>query len=64
MARGPLRRSRRHRILAGVCGGIADSYGWSPTVVRILWIIFGLLPVIPGTVLYLVLWIIVPAADD
>jgi phage shock protein PspC (stress-responsive transcriptional regulator) len=33
-------------------------------VVRILWIIFGLLPVIPGTVLYLVLWIIVPAADD
>jgi phage shock protein C len=64
MARRPLRRSRRHRILAGVCGGIADSYGWSPTVVRILWIIFGLLPVIPGTVLYLVLWIIVPVAED
>jgi phage shock protein C len=64
MAGRPLRRSRRHRILAGVCGGIAESCGWSPTVVRILWIVFGLLPVIPGTVLYLVLWVVVPAADD
>jgi phage shock protein C len=63
MARA-LHRSRRHKILAGVCGGIADTYGWSPTVVRILWIVFGLLPVIPGTVLYLVLWILVPAAED
>jgi phage shock protein C len=61
MARLPLRRSRRHRIVAGVCGGIADSYGWSPTVVRVLWIIFGLLPVIPGTVLYVVLWILMPS---
>jgi phage shock protein PspC (stress-responsive transcriptional regulator) len=60
MPRKPLHRSRRHRILAGVCGGIAESYGWQPTTVRILWILFGLLPVIPGTVLYLALWILVP----
>jgi phage shock protein C len=48
-------------MLAGVCGGIAESYGWSPTVVRILWIVLGLLPVVPGTVLYVLLWILVPS---
>jgi len=60
MALRPLRRSRKHRILAGICGGIAESYGWSPTTVRILWVIFGLLPVLPGTVLYVLLWIVIP----
>lgn len=53
-----LYRSRQHRIIAGVCGGIADSLGWSPTVVRILWII---LP--PGWLAYLILWIVVPEAE-
>lgn len=53
-----LRRSRQHRIVAGVCGGIADSLGWSPTLVRILWIV---LP--PGWVLYVILWILVPQAE-
>jgi phage shock protein PspC (stress-responsive transcriptional regulator) len=63
MHRKPLRRSRRDRILAGVCGGIAESYGWHPTTVRVLWVLLGLLPVIPGTVLYLALWILVPQEE-
>lgn len=50
-----LHRSREHRIIAGVCGGIAESLGWSPTIVRILWII---LP--PGWVAYIILWIAMP----
>ena len=50
-----LHRSREHRIIAGVCGGIADSLGWSPTIVRILWII---LP--PGWLAYIILWIAMP----
>lgn len=50
-----LHRSRTHRIIAGVCGGIADSLGWNPTLVRILWIV---LP--PGWVLYVILWILLP----
>lgn len=50
-----LRRSRDHRILAGVCGGIAESFGWSPLLVRILYVI---LP--PGWLVYLLLWIFVP----
>ena len=30
-----LTRSRRHRMLFGVCGGIADWLGWDPTLVRV-----------------------------
>lgn len=54
-------RSRRHRILGGVCGGIADKLGWSPTLVRILYVLFSIVSVgFPGILVYIVLWIAVP----
>ena len=56
----PLHRSRKHRLIAGVCGGIAESLGWSPLVVRILWIVIPPL----GLVAYLVLWIVMPQAES
>jgi phage shock protein C len=34
----PLYRSRKHKIIAGVCGGIAEWLGWDPTVVRIAYV--------------------------
>ena len=53
-------RSREWKILGGVCGGIAESLGWSPTVVRILFVIAMI--VIPGSqlIIYPILWIILP----
>jgi phage shock protein C len=55
-----LYRSRRHRIIAGVCGGIAEYLGWSPTRVRVLTLLSFLLP---GTqvVIYILMWIFVPS---
>jgi phage shock protein C len=54
-------RSRQQRILGGVCGGLARSLGWSPTRVRILYIIVSVLSAaFPGAIVYLVLWIAVP----
>lgn len=54
-------RSRRHRILGGVCGGIADSLGWSPTIVRILFVLLSVCSAaFPGIIVYLLLWIVVP----
>lgn len=54
-------RSRRHRMIGGVCGGIADSLGWSPTVVRVLYVLVSILSVgFPGLLVYIVLWIAVP----
>jgi phage shock protein PspC (stress-responsive transcriptional regulator) len=58
---GPLMRSRRDRMIAGVCGGLAQWLGWDPTLVRILYVVVSVLSVgFPGTLVYIVLWIIMP----
>ena len=58
-----LYRSRRHKILGGVCGGIADWLGWDPTTVRVLYVLGSILSAaFPGTIVYIVLWIVVPKA--
>jgi phage shock protein PspC (stress-responsive transcriptional regulator) len=63
--RRPLRRSRRHRMLAGVCGGIAEWLGWDPTLVRVLYVAGSILSVaFPGILVYVILWIIVPKAAE
>ncbi|MGN9841436.1 PspC domain-containing protein [Nonomuraea sp. H19] len=52
-------RSREHRIIAGVCGGLADKMGLPPTLVRILWLLLSLIPG-PLWVVYVVMWILIP----
>jgi len=54
-------RSNKHKMLAGVCGGIAEKTGLPVTLVRIIWLILSLFPG-PMWVLYVVLWIIMPQA--
>lgn len=57
----PLQRSKTNRIIAGVCGGFADWLGWSPTWVRILFVVISVLSVaFPGILVYLVLWLVMP----
>ncbi len=56
----PFRRSQRHRIIAGVCGGIAEALGWSPLLVRMLFVVGSFFPILPGFIVYLVLWVLVP----
>lgn len=56
-----LYRSRNEKIIAGVCGGIAEWLGWSPTTVRIAYVILSILSVgFPGTLAYIILWIVMP----
>jgi len=59
-----LRRSRRNRMLAGVCGGLAEWLGWEPTLVRVLYVVVSLFSVaFPGILVYVVLWIVMPNAE-
>jgi phage shock protein PspC (stress-responsive transcriptional regulator) len=59
----PLYRSRRSSIIAGVCGGIAEWLGWSPTLVRFLYVLGSILSVaFPGIIVYIILWIVMPKA--
>ncbi len=61
-----LTRTRKNRMIAGVCGGIAEYTNVDPTVVRLVW---ALLTLFPGTTLlglvgYLAAWLIVPESSD
>ena len=65
MPAGALRRSRRNRMIAGVCGGLAEWLGWDPTLVRILYVVVSVLSVaFPGILVYLVLWLLMPEAPE
>ncbi|HEX9733806.1 MAG TPA: PspC domain-containing protein [Thermoanaerobaculia bacterium] len=56
-----LTRSKTNRVLAGVCGGIAEWLGWDPTMVRILYVVLSILSVaFPGIIVYVILWIAMP----
>ena len=59
----PLHRSYRHRILGGVCGGVAEWLGWTPLRVRVVYVIGSTVSVaIPGILLYVLLWLVIPMA--
>lgn len=56
-----LQRSTRNRVLAGVCGGIAETYGSDPTAVRLATVVIGLFTgIVPMIVLYVVAALVVP----
>jgi len=56
-----LTRSRQNVLIAGVCGGIAEFLGWDPTLVRVLYVIGSIVSVaFPGTIVYIILWLIMP----
>lgn len=58
-----LYRSRKNRMIAGVCGGLADWLGWDPTLVRILYVVVSILSVaFPGLLAYIILWLLMPEA--
>ncbi len=50
----------KNRMIAGVCGGLAEWLGWDPTLVRILYAILTVFTAFSGLIVYLLLWIIMP----
>jgi len=55
-----LTRSRKERMIAGVCGGLAEYFGWDPTLVRIVYALATIFTAFAGIIIYLILWIIMP----
>lgn len=63
MTGAPQPRLRRSsdRLIAGVCGGIAEWLGWDPTLVRLLYVLASIASAaFPGLLAYLVLWLVMP----
>lgn len=52
-------RPREGRVIAGVCAGLADRFGTTPTTMRVIFLVSCLLPG-PQFLIYLVLWIMMP----
>lgn len=61
--RGPLRKSR-DRIIAGVCGGLAEWLGWPAGRTRFAYVLLSILSAaFPGMLVYVILWIAMPGPE-
>lgn len=52
-------RPRMGRMIAGVCQGVAVTYGWDPTLVRVVFVLLACFSGV-GLIVYVVLWIAAP----
>ena len=54
-----------NRILAGVCGGIAEYFDLDPTLIRVVFAVLSLFSAaFPGLLLYIILMILIPNYDQ
>jgi phage shock protein C len=54
-----------NRILAGVCGGIAEYFDIDPTLIRVAYVVLSLFSAaFPGVLLYIILMILIPNYDQ
>lgn len=60
MNRDRLTRSD-NRVIAGVCGGLAEWLGWDVALVRLLYLLLSIFSAgFPGVLAYIILWILMP----
>ncbi len=55
-----LYRSRKEKILGGVCGGIAEYFNIDPILVRMAAVLLALISMGAAIVVYIIMWIVVP----
>jgi phage shock protein PspC (stress-responsive transcriptional regulator) len=55
-------RSQNDRMMAGVCGGLAEHLGWSPFRLRVVWVLATIFTAFAGVILYFALWFLMPKA--
>ena len=59
-----LYRSRKERMLGGVCGGLGEHIDVDPSIIRLVWVIVTLVSLGIGIIVYLIAWIIIPESPD
>ena len=58
-----LYRSRKNRVIAGICGGLAEYFDIDPIIVRLITLIL-VLTFGAGLIAYIIAWIVVPEEPD
>lgn len=56
-------RSRKNRVIAGICGGLAEYFDIDPIIVRLIALIL-VLSAGAGLIAYIIAWIAVPEEPD
>jgi phage shock protein C len=60
-----LTRSNRNKMIAGVCGGLAEYLNVDPTVMRVLYVLVSILSVaFPGIIAYVILMFLMPPPEE
>ena len=57
-------RTRKGRLLAGVCAGIGEYTGIDPTVVRVIFVALALVTAGVFALVYLAAWVIIPEEGE
>lgn len=56
-----LTRSYENKVLAGVCGGLAEYLDWDATILRLAYVVVTVFSAaFPGVIVYIVLWLVMP----
>ena len=56
-----LLRSRKNKVIAGVCSGIGKYFDVDPVVIRLLWVVLTIFSgFFMGILAYIIAWIIIP----
>jgi phage shock protein PspC (stress-responsive transcriptional regulator) len=57
-------RSRKGRMVAGICAGVAGFFGWDVTLVRVVVAVVSVMTGGTGVLAYLVAWVLVPVEGE
>lgn len=60
MSTGKRLERSNDRLLGGVCAGFAEAFDWDVVAVRIAYVLLTLFTAFSGTLVYILLWIIMP----
>ena len=64
MSNGRRLTRSRDKMIAGVCAGIAEYFGWEVTLFRVAFVVVSILSVaFPGILVYVLLWVVMPAPE-
>lgn len=55
-----LYRSRKDKMIAGICGGIGEAYSIDPTMVRLVYALITIFSAGTAILVYILGWIIIP----
>ena len=65
MSNGKALVRSRDKMIAGVCAGIAEYFGWEVSLFRVVFVLASILSAaFPGILVYVVMWVIMPAPAE